>query len=411
MKILLFSQYFPPEDIGPAIWINELVQDLVKRGHSVKALTAFPNHPEGEIFKDYQGKVFQREKEDGVEVFRSWIYPPPTRRFWPRVISFLSFTISSFLSGMTRISDVDVIYTILQPLSLGPVAVWLGKKLGAKVVLNIQDIHPYAAVQVGALKNSFLIRILESLESWNYRHADQIVVISEGFKKNLLEKGVPERKISVVPNWADPDFIKPGPKINQFREKLGLGDQFTVIYSGGLTHNSNLEPLIEAAEILKNEPYQFVIIGEGVRKPALERMAAEMKLENLQFVPFQPLEDYPDVLRAADISLVTLSTQATYASVPSKIFKYMASGRPILAITAEGNEVDRMVKEGEFGLQVPPDDPQSLADVIMWSADHSEDLNRMGQKGREYLENHFSSELCISKIEEILQQTIDHQPG
>jgi colanic acid biosynthesis glycosyl transferase WcaI len=406
MKILIFTQYFPPESVGPAIWINELVQDLADRGHELKVLTAFPNHPGSEVFDGYRGKIFHRGVENGIEVFRSWILPPKTKRFWHRVLSFFSFTISSFILGLARVRKVDVIYTMLQPLSLGPVAVWLGKIIGAKVVLNIQDIHPYAAVQMGALKNPILIRILEGLERWNYRQADRVVVISEGFKKNLLQKGVPEAKIEVVPNWADPDFIQPGLKQNQFRDSHGLGELFTVIYSGGLTHNSNLEPVIEAAEILQDDPYRFLIVGDGVRKPDLERMAEDKNLNNIQFLPFQPLELYPDVLRAADISLVTLSTQATFASVPSKIFKYMASGRPVLAITAEGNEMDRMVKEGQFGLQVPPDDPQGLADAIRWAAEHPAELDRMGLNGRKFLEDHYSSGLCIGKSEEVLRQTM-----
>jgi colanic acid biosynthesis glycosyl transferase WcaI len=406
MKILIYTQYFPPESVGPAIWIDELVQDLAGRGHELKVLTAFPNHPGSEVFEDYRGKLFQREVEKGIEIYRSWIFPPKTRRFWQRVLSFLSFTISSCILGLARVRKVDVIYTTLQPLSLGPVAVWLGRKLGARIVLNIQDIHPYAAVQMGALRNPLLIRLLEGLERWNYRRADRVVVISEGFKENLLQKGVPEAKIEVVPNWADPDFIQPGPKLNQFREEQGLGEDFTVIYSGGLTHNSNLEPVIKAAEILHEEPYQFVIVGDGVRKPALVKMAQEKRLEKVQFLPFQPLENYPDVLRAADISLVTLSTQAAYASVPSKIFKQMASGRPVLAITAEGNEVDRMVREGKFGLQVPPDDPQALAEAIKWAASHPAELDKMGQRGRDYLRVNFSRDHCVKLIEAVLLESV-----
>jgi colanic acid biosynthesis glycosyl transferase WcaI len=406
MKILIYTQYFPPESVGPAIWINELVQDLADRGHELKVLTTFPNHPEGEIFAGYRGKIFQKKVENGIEVFRSWIFPTPSKKFGSRVLSFLSFTISSCILGLARVRDVDVIYNTLQPLSLGPVAVWLGRKLGARVVLNIQDIHPYAAVQMGALKNQILIRILEKLEQWNYHQADRVVVISEGFKENLLGKGVPEAKIEVVPNWADPDFIQPGPKQNQFRDSHGLGDIFTVIYSGGLTHNSNLEPVIEAAELLREEPYRFVIVGEGVKKADLELMAEESGLTNLKFLPFQPLDLYPDVLRAADISLVTLSTQATYASVPSKIFKQMASGRPVLAISAAGNELDRMVKEGKFGLQVPPDDPQALAEAIKWAASHPAELDEMGQRGRAYLRVNFSRDHCVKLIEAVLLESV-----
>ena len=336
MHILLLTQYYKPESVGAAIWLSELVDELTTVGHEVTVLTGFPNHPTGRVFEGYGGKFFQREAISGTQIIRTWLYATPRKTFWARAVGFFSFTISSLLGGLIAVKRADVIYTILQPLTLGMTAVMLAKKTRARVVLNIQDIHPQAAVAVGALRNRRIIRCLEWLERWNYRHADHMVVISEGFRQNLIGKGVPAEKVSVVPNWADPGFIQPGPKDNDFRQEINVGSTFTLVYSGGLTHNSNLEPVIEAAQILRNDPFSFVIVGDGVRKADLQQLAQEKNLSNVQFKPFQPLERYPDVLRAADMNLVTLSTQAALVSVPSKIFKQMAAGRPVLAIAAKG---------------------------------------------------------------------------
>jgi len=402
MKILLFTQYYKPESVGAGIYFSQLAEGLVARGHKVTILTGFPNYPAGRVFEGYRDKLFQHEVIDGVHVVRTWLYATKSKNFWIRAVGFFSFTVSSLLGGLLAIRRPDVIYTILQPLTLGPIGWAIGKKTHAPVVLNIQDIHPEAAVAVGALHNQYAIRFLERLEEWNYHHSDHVIVISEGFRENLMNKGVPHKKISVVPNWADPEFIRPGPKQNEFRRSVGVDAEFLVVYSGTLSHNSNLEPVIGASSILRNEPFRFVIVGEGVRKDSLMEMAQDRNLNNIQFLPFQPLERYPNVLRAADINLVTLSNQAASVSVPSKVYKQMAAGRPVLAVTVENNELGRIIKAAECGLLVPPDNPEALADALRWAAAHYDDLTHMGRNARAYLEREHSMEQCIDQIDAVL---------
>jgi len=133
----------------------------------------------------------------------------------------------------------------------------------ARFVISIQDIFPLAAVELGVLTNPRVIRFFEAMEKWVYRKADHIVVIAEGFRQNLLRKGVPEAKLSVVSNWADTDFIKPGSRENGFRNELNVGSRFTLVYSGGLTLNSNVEPMIGAAESEGQEAAQEERAGSG----------------------------------------------------------------------------------------------------------------------------------------------------
>jgi colanic acid biosynthesis glycosyl transferase WcaI len=406
MRVLILAQNFPPEGVGPGINYHQLGTDLIAKGHQVTMLTAFPHYPDGFIFDGYQGRAFQREVVDGIEVIRTWIYATPSKNFWPRALNFGSFSASSLLGGLIATRKFDIIYAVLPPLTLGMTAVIQAVARRTPVVVSIQDIYPYAAVVMGFLRNRTAIRFFERMEKWIYRRANHIVVISEGFRDNLKNKGVPPEKISVVSNWADPEFIQPGPKNNSFRRELGVDGSFTLIYSGSISHNSNLEPVLHAADLLRDKSVSFVIVGDGVHKPALEQLAAERRLENIQFKLFQPLSRYAEVLRAADMTLVTLSNQAALASVPSKIFKQMASGRPILAITAPGNEVDRLIEAAQCGICVPPDDPVSLADALLWAQAHPEELNRMGQNGRLYFEEHHSRSKCVTQIESILQQVL-----
>lgn len=298
----------------------------------------------------------------------------------------------------------DVIYATLPPLPLGLTASVLGWLKSAKVVVNIQDIHPDVAVAVGVLRNRAAIRFFKWMEKWIYRHAHAIVVISDGFRQNLLGKGVPNSKIRVVANWADPHFVRPGPPDPALRESWGK-DKFVVVYSGGLTHNSNLECVIQALDLLRSEPFRLVIIGEGVKKQRLLEDVQVRGLDNVLFRPFEPLERYPTVLCSADMNLVTLDLSAAKASVPSKIFKMMASGRPVLAVAPPQSEIARLVKSADCGICIESGDPKDLAEALHYAYAHREEIDQMGMRGREYLEEHFSRRICTGEIARILSET------
>jgi colanic acid biosynthesis glycosyl transferase WcaI len=241
-----------------------------------------------------------------------------------------------------------------------------------------------------------------SVERWIYRRAHRIVVISEGFRQNLLEKGVPAEKIAVVPNWADPDAIRPANRENAFRNQHSKPGEFVVLYSGSLSHNSRLEPVLEAARQLAGEPFRFLIAGEGVHKPALADRADRLGLRNVSFLPFQPLERYAEALAAADATLVTLHPGATFASVPSKVYKQMAAARPILAIADRRSEVARLVEESGCGLAIQPDDAFGLVEALRRLAARREEVARMGAAGRGYITDVCSRGRCVAAIENAL---------
>lgn len=354
----------------------------------------------------YRRRIFQREKLDGIGVTRTYIYASPRRTFARRAANFASFIASSLVGGALAAPRADVVYATLPPLPLGVTAAALAWLKSARLVVNLQDIHPDVAVAAGVLRSRTAIRFFTRLERWVYRHADMIVVISEGFRQNLLAKGVPGAKIRVVPNWADPDFVTPGCADDSLRDEWGRG-RFTVVYSGGLTHNSSLEPLLEAAAALAQEPFQFVIIGDGVKRQSLEDAARSRRLSNVRFLPFQPLERYPKVLATADMNLVTLNAASAGASVPSKIYKLMASGRPVLAIAPRPSEIARLVEESGCGFVVEPAQTEELTGVLRYAAGHRQEIDMKGQRGRRYLEQHLARRLSTAKIANILAEVVE----
>ncbi len=403
MKILLLCQYYPPElDL---VWSHELARELVRRGHSVTSLTAMPNRGQSRIFEGYRRKVFHCEQMDGVRIVRSWIYATTSKNFYPRAMNFGSFCASSLIAGLFGATGPDVIYAVLPPLPLGVTAGILASVKRARLIVNIQDIFPRAAVEYGMLTNPRAIHFFEKMEKWIYRRADRVAVISEGMREDLLSRGVPAEKVALIENWADPSFITPGPSDNEFRRGLGIGDRFLVIYSGGINNNANLEPVIEAADILRNEPVALAIVGDGQFKPQLEEMVRSKNLDHVRFLPFQPVEQYPNVLRAGDLNLVSLRVKSAATSVPSKIYKQMAAGRAIIAVTPETNELYRLVTTAQCGKCVRPDDVNGIAEVVRWAVGHGDELQRMGDNGRRHLELYHSLDRSVDRICGLLQET------
>lgn len=402
MRIVIVANYYYPESVGSGIWITQLALDMVRLGHDVTVVTSFPSYPEGKVFDGYQNRFTWRSVVDGVEVIRTLTYATSRRTFWARVAGFGAFCISAAPGYLRWRRRVDVVYAILPPLPLG-ISAWLIAKIsGGRLVVNIQDIYPDIAIALRYITNYWALVVFRWMEGWIYRRAKRIVVISEGFRQNLLKKGVGESKIDVISNWADPDEIIPSRRDNSFREETGVGGGVLVVYAGGLTHNSDLLTVLGAAAELRGMAIRFAIVGDGVQKAELKKKVADAGLENVSFHPFQPLARYGEVLAAADVTLVTLNSAATFASVPSKIFKQMAAARPIVAITNGGNELSRLVTEAGCGVTVSVGDSVGLAEVLRRAVVHRGEFVAMGLRGREYLERYCSRDRCVRRIEAVL---------
>ncbi len=397
MRILLLSQYYWPEEQN--IYIHELALGLMAKGHQVTVLTAFPHYGKGRVYDGYRGKVFQTEMEAGIKILRTYVYATPSKNFYQRILNFGSFSVSSLICGLLVIDKPDVVYVVLPPLPLGIIGVIIARWKKSRIAVHVQDIYPEAAVQHGILKNRRAILFFEKMERWVYQRADILIGISEGFREHFMRIGENDSKIHVVENWADPDFIVPGPQNNSFRNLVNKENRFMIVYSGGINNNANLEPLIHAADALKEEPFLFVIVGEGQYKERIQQMVKERSLRNVKLLPWQPLKDYPETLRAADINVVTLSSRSAETSVPSKVYKQLAAGRPIIAIAPNNNELFRLVTAAQCGICIHPDDAQAVVRELRWSLSHPEEIRQMSLNARAYFEQHHTLQHALEKVD------------
>jgi len=242
------------------------------------------------------------------------------------------------------------------------------------------------------------------MEHWIYRHADLITVHSPGNRDHVVMKGTPEEKTEVMPNWVDTDFITPGERMNGFRKEFNLGDKFIVSFAGVIGYSQDIDVILRAADILRDrQEILFLIVGDGVEKERLEKIASSMALSNVMFLPMQPRDKYPSVLHASDVCLTTLHKEVRTPVVPSKILSIMAAGRPVIACMHLGGDAPKLVGKAGCGYILPPEDPRILADHILKLYDDKGLNDEMGRKGREYAEKELSLSMAAGRYLKLIE--------
>jgi colanic acid biosynthesis glycosyl transferase WcaI len=404
MRILILHMRYHPDLTGTAPLVTDLAAKLAAMGDEVTVITSMPHYGLKQIASKYRGKAIHREKINGVDVWRTFVYVPPNHKGFYRSINYLSYTFMSIASGILA-EGVDVILCVNPPITVGFSGWLLSLSQSAPMVLNIQDVWPDCIAIIGQLRSRWLYRLFKYLEKFLYERADRVTVLSEGMKRNLEDKKVRSSKIAVIPNWADLDAVKPMEKNNGFRSKHGLKGNFIAMFAGNIGFISVLDTVLDAASIVKDRiDIQFLIVGEGNAKAALVEKAAELAMRNVRFLPTQAPAILPEMLAAADLSLVTLDRRLGQLNVPSKTYNIMASGRPVLAAVPADSEIARLVTEADCGITVPPEDPPALADAIVKMQDDPNELERLGKNGREYVEKHYAKDKIIRQYRDLLHE-------
>jgi colanic acid biosynthesis glycosyl transferase WcaI len=387
--------------------MTELAEELAALGHKVTVVTAFPHYAGNIVDHRYRGRLIQQETHKGIRAIRTYLYTSPHKqRFLVRFLNYVSFNVLSTLAGIFA-GPQDVILAPSPPLTIGLSAYIISRVKRIRYLYNVQDIYPDVVVKLGIIKNPGVVAFSRWLERFVYSHARHITVLSEGFWANLLRKGVPPEKLTVIPNFVDVDFIRPLLRDNSFRHRFALDDRFVVLYAGNLGHSQNLEHVLECAALLRDQDHiAFVIVGNGSRKPYLEAQAQRMGLDNIRFIPFQPWEDVPEIYAAADISLITLRKGIALDSVPSKAYTIMASGRPILAAVDPGSDAWNLVQQAQCGLCVEPENPQALAEAIRALCANPALRERLGRNGREHVVQHYTRQAVAKQYHELLTSIV-----
>ena len=396
MRILLLTQYFPPEKGAAQVRLWELAKGLRDQGHEVTVVTAFPNHPTGIIPEEYRGKTFSQQEVEGLTIIRTWIYPVKRGRFWLRLLNYFSFVFSS-LYGIYRSGKQDLIVVESPPLFIGFSAVIASFAKKAPYIFNVSDLWPESAVQLGLVSNKYLIRMSEWLEGYFYRKAFKLSAQTQGIVEGLKNKGVRSEDILFLPNGVDTELFKPRDKDNDLEDTLRLKDKFIILYAGTMGYAHGIETALEAADILKDEKeIYFLFVGDGSERPKLELLAKEKNLPNVRFIDFQPLEEIPRYYSLSSLSLSTLRRYKLAEGVrPSKVYPALASGQPLVYVgEGEGAEI---VRESGGGVVLEPENPKLLADTILELKGNPAYCRELSLKGRQYVIDNYSWKSIITK--------------
>lgn len=415
MHVLLVTHYFPPEIGAPQARLSELARAWARSGDHVTVLTGMPNHPTGVVPPGYGGRIRVRESVDGYGVVRTWLYATPNEGFVKKTLGHVSFMVTSVLLGARAVGPADVV-VVSSPTFFSIWAAWLLARMKrARLVVEIRDLWPAIFVELGVLTNRHVIRILEMMERAAYRAADAVVVVSEGFRENLIGRGVPAAKVHTIRNGVDLDRFDPAvvdaDERDAARRRLGAtSDETLVLYIGAHGISHGLSTVADAAAELargagsEGEPVHFAFVGEGAAKGELERHVSEMGLDNVTMGPGVPRDEVTALLAAADICLVPLRDVPLFTTfIPSKIFEYLAAGKAVIgAVRGEPAEILR-----EAGaVVVEPESPGELAGAIRALAGNVAKRTEMGRRGRAYVTDNFDRNELAHRYRAILLDVV-----
>jgi colanic acid biosynthesis glycosyl transferase WcaI len=327
-----------------------------------------------------------------------------------RLANYLSFNALATLATLAVRRSFDVALCPNGSFFTGVSAYASGLITGTPFVYNVQDLYPEVPAQAGQLKRRSSVNGLEYIARFMYHTAAHITVITPTMRQRLIDKGVPAQNITVVPNFVDTDFIRPLPKVNDFSQRLNLANKFVITHAGNLGLVYDFETLLAATTRLRDyRDILVLIVGDGVAKPALERIAQAPGFQNVRFLPFQPLDDLPWLRAASDVQVSLYKYGAAKNSMPSKVYEIMASGRPLLASAEPGSEVRSLVETTGCGLCVDPQDVDQLTQAILALYHDPARREQMAQRGREYAVRQFSRQAVGAQYNDLLQRVATQQ--
>lgn len=401
-SILFLNRSYWPDVEATGQLLTELCEGLVPH-FAVSVMAGLPNSVKGVDASGWQ----QTPVHNGVQIHRLRHSTFPKHRMWLKALNYLSF-VRSARRFLKRVQAPDVVVFETDPFLLPLEADRLRRRTGCRVVGYLQDVYPDVAVTLGKIPNAWPIRQLRKRLFDVYRHCDAMVVLSEDMKQLLVDSGVAEHRIAIVPNWTDTGRVFPVPHAqNPFRTQHGFADKFVVMYSGNLGLTQRLEEVLQAAKaVCSDSRIHFVFVGKGSQEHSLKQLASSLELPNITFLDYQPQSELANSLSGADLHLVPLTAGLAKCLMPSKLYGIMAAGRPCLTNAPPETELHRIVKQKSIGLTVSQGSIPELANVILQSASQQEELCRMGQRARQLAETEYTREMSIQKFRDVLDHVL-----
>ena len=409
MRLRILTHYYPPEVGAPQTRLAALAGGLARAGAEVTVHTGFPHYPDGEIKPPYRNRPLQVERHDGVRIVRSWVHPAPNRGFARRLANHASLAASALATAPAG-GPADVLLVETPPLLLAGAAVAYARAKRARLVLNVADLWPDSAVEMGTLSSPRAIVAAQRLERAAYREAAAIACPTEGIYETLRGRAESARKAALMRPAVDLDRFDPHaadlypPAVGSMSAASNGGSPLRVLYAGtvGLAHG--LGTLLDAAEELRRgegRAPEVTIAGDGAEAPALRARLAGGKSPGVRMLGAVPAERIPPLYAETDVAVVMLRDLPIFeGALPTKLLEAMAAGRPVL-LAARG-EAARLVEAESCGIVVPPEDPRALAAALAALAADPARRAAMGAAGRKAAERDFGREAWLRRWHDLL---------
>ena len=403
VKLVILSQYYPPEVGAPQSRLSALAREFVRRGHQVTVLTAMPNYPTGRIYRGYGG-LFRREQRDGVTVLRTFIWPSQKADLPRRLASYFSFIVSAAWFGSAYLDAADYLMVESPPLFLGLSGVLLSRLKRARMIFNVSDLWPESAVQLGLVRRgSASHRLGALLESFCYRHAWLVTGQSREIVSNISAR-FPHCRTLHMSNGADSGEFGPDRATAASRELLGNNGNCLALYAGLHGLAQGLELLVDAAGSLPvGSNLDMVLMGDGPTKASVVNRVTDRGVQRVRFLSPHPHCEMPAILAAADVLIVPLLRYLPGA-VPSKVYEAMATGRPVV-LMAEG-EAARIVRDHDAGIVVAPGDVAGLVHALDRLSSNIGLRGRLGANGRAAAVRFFDRSQIVGRFIDVLEQNL-----
>lgn len=406
MKLLILTQYFPPEVGAPQNRLYELAVRLCKMGVEVAVLTAMPNYPQMEIYEAYRNKNYHYEEMQGLKVHRAPIHVSKSKSTINRLRNYFSFVLSSARVGRSKLENFDLLLCESPPLFLGYSAMYLARKKKAKLIFNVSDLWPESAEKLGVVNNRFFLKLAYNLEARLYRRSVLVTGQTQGICANIKQR-FPEVKTYWLPNGVDLDYYDPSKVANtNWRERTGIAqNDFVFLYAGIIGIAQGLEIILRAAVHFKlNTEIKFVLMGAGPEKDKLLGLKHDLKLENVLFLDAVTKSEMPLVLKNINAAIIPLRKLDLFlGAIPSKIFENLAMEIPIL-LGVDGEARELFINQGKSGIYFEPENLQQLSDGVETFVKDKELAKQLGKNGRQFVNANFNRDNIARSFMELLKK-------
>lgn len=393
MKLLILTQYFPPEIGAPQNRLYELALRLQKKGVEISVLTAMPNYPQMKIHQNYKGKCYCKETLNELKIHRAWIYVSQSKSIISRLLNYFSFVISAFFIGAFKLKKQDVLMVESPPLFLGITAYFLAKLKGAKLLFNVSDLWPESAEKLGIISNKFLLSMATKLEEVCYKKSSLISGQTQGIVNNISTR-FPNKNVYWLKNGVDINFYDVNKEIEKDawkNENNYSNEDFILFYGGIIGHAQGLEVILNAAKKLEEyKNIKFVLLGNGPEKEKLIKLRDELKLTNLRFFDAVQKSEMQRIIMSTNATIIPLKRLDLFkGAIPSKIFENLALKKPII-LGVEGEAEELFIKQGKCGVSFIPEDSEDLAKQILKLYNDRNLVVELGENGLKYVSENFN---------------------